>query len=459
MRTERDSIGEVLLPDDAYYGAQTARAKDNFPMTGRTMHPYMIDSRVQIKKAAARANLRAGTLRPEIANAIIRACDEILSGKYRDQFIVDPVQGGAGTSANMNANEVIASRATEILGGAPGGRTVHPNDHVNMAQSTNDVFPTAGKLTAIRLTEELLEALEKLIASLKSKAKENARVIKLGRTQLQDAVPMYVGQEFAAHANALRRCEMRIRKSLNEMYELNLGATAIGTSINASEGYLSCVIGLLADLAGEPLKAADDMIDATQNPDGFAALSSAVKNCALVMSKIANDMRLLSSGPCGGIEELKLPARQHGSSIMPGKINPVIPEVVTQAAFLVAGNDVTISMAVEAGQLELNAFEPVMLYRLFESLEVLAHAADTFRIRCIDGIVTDAEHCRTLLMQSAVIATALCPTFGYEKATAIVKKALSEKRAVVDVAAEALNRPREEIERIVSECLEGGAKA
>ena len=425
MRTERDSIGEVLLPDDAYYGAQTARAKDNFPMTGRTMHPYMIDSLVQIKKAAAMANLRAGTLRPEIANAIIRACDEILSGKYRDQFIVDPVQGGAGTSANMNANEVIASRATEILGGAPGGHTVHPNDHVNMAQSTNDVFPTAGKLTAIRLTEELLEALEKLIASLKSKAKENARVIKLGRTQLQDAVPMYVGQEFAAHANALRRCEMRIRKSLNEMYELNLGATAIGTSINASEGYLSCVIGLLADLAGEPLKAADDMIDATQNPDGFAALSSAVKNCALVMSKIANDMRLLSSGPCGGIEELKLPARQHGSSIMPGKINPVIPEVVTQAAFLVAGHDVTISMAVEAGQLELNAFEPVMLYRLFESLEVLAHAADTFRIRCIDGIVTDAEHCRTLLMQSAVIATALCPTFGYEKATAIVKKALS----------------------------------
>ena len=238
MRTERDSIGEVLLPDDAYYGAQTARAKDNFPMTGRTMHPYMIDSLVQIKKAAAMANLRAGTLRPEIANAIIRACDEILSGKYRDQFIVDPVQGGAGTSANMNANEVIASRATERLGGAPGGHTVHPTDHVNMAQSTNDVFPTAGKLTAIRLTEELLEALEKLIASLKSKAKENARVIKLGRTQLQDAVPMYVGQEFAAHANALRRCEMRIRKSLNEMYELNLGATAIGTSINASEGYL-----------------------------------------------------------------------------------------------------------------------------------------------------------------------------------------------------------------------------
>ena len=455
MRTERDSIGEVLLPDDAYYGVQTARAKDNFPMTGRTMHPYMIDSLVQIKKAAAMANLRAGTLKPEIANAIIRACDEILSGRFRDQFVVDPVQGGAGTSANMNTNEVIASRATEILGGHRGKYIVHPNDHVNMAQSTNDVFPSAGKLTAIKLTEELIDALDKLIDSLKKKAKENERVIKLGRTQLQDAVPMFVGQEFAAHANALRRCQMRIRKSLNEMYELNLGATAIGTSINASDGYLSCVVELLADLVGQPLKPADDMIDATQNPDGFAAVSSAVKNCALVMSKIANDMRLLSSGPCGGIEELKLPARQHGSSIMPGKINPVIPEVVTQAAFLVAGNDVTISMAVEAGQLELNAFEPVLFYRLFESLEVLAHAADTFRIRCIDGIATDVEHCRSLLMQSAVIATALCPAFGYEQATAIVKKALSEKRTVVDVAAETLNIPRAEIEKIVSECLEG----
>ena len=455
MRTERDSIGEVFLPDDAYYGVQTARAKDNFPMTGRLMHPYMIDSLVEIKKAAAMANLRAGTLKPEIANAIIRACDEILSGRFRDQFVVDPVQGGAGTSANMNANEVIASRATEILGGHRGKYIVHPNDHVNMAQSTNDVFPSAGKLTAIKLTEELIDALDKLIDSLKKKAKENERVIKLGRTQLQDAVPMFVGQEFAAHANALRRCEMRIRKSLNEMYELNLGATAIGTSINASDGYLSCVVELLADLVGQPLKPADDMIDATQNPDSFAAVSSAVKNCALVMSKIANDMRLLSSGPCGGIEELKLPARQHGSSIMPGKINPVIPEVVTQAAFLVAGNDVTISMAVEAGQLELNAFEPVLFYRLFESLEVLAHAADTFRIRCIDGIVTDVEHCRSLLMQSAVIATALCPAFGYEQATAIVKKALSEKRTVVDVAAETLNSPRAEIEKIVSECLEG----
>ncbi len=453
MRTEHDSIGSINLPDDAYYGVQSMRAKENFPMTGRLMHPYMVDSLVIIKKAAAMANQRAGVLKPEIASAIIRACDEILDGKLRDQFVVDPIQGGAGTSANMNANEVIANRATEILGGQKGEALVHPNDHVNMAQSTNDVFPSAGKLTAIRLTGELLEALDRLIASLERKAEEYAHVIKLGRTQLQDAVPMFAGQEFKAHAHALRRCSMRILRSRNELFELNLGATAIGTSINATQGYLDCVVDILADLVGQPLKQADDLIDATQNPDGFAAISAAVKSCGLVMSKIANDMRLLSSGPCGGIEELQLPARQHGSSIMPGKINPVIPEVVTQAAFLVAGNDVTISMAVEAGQLELNAFEPVLFYCLFESIEVLAHAADTFRIRCIDGVVVDAEHCSQLLMHSMAIGTALCPVIGYEKATAIVKKALKTHSTVVDVAVEELSMPREAIEKIVGDCL------
>ena len=423
-------------------------------MTGRLMHPYMVDSLVVIKKAAAMANQRAGTLKPEIATAIIRACDEVLAGKLRDQFIVDPIQGGAGTSANMNANEVIANRATEILGGKLGEFLVHPNDHVNMAQSTNDVFPSAGKLAALRMTGELLDSLDQLIEAMEAKAQEYAHVIKLGRTQLQDAVPMFLGQEFKAHANALRRCVMRILKSRNELFDLNLGATAIGTSINATEGYLDCVVDILADLVGQPLKAADDLIDATQNPDCFAAISSAVKNCALVMSKIANDMRLLSSGPCGGIEELQLPACQHGSSIMPGKINPVIPEVVTQAAFLVAGNDVTISMAVEAGQLELNAFEPVLFYCLFESLQVLARAADTFRLRCIEGVTANVEHCNQLLMQSMAIATALCPAIGYEKATAIVKKALKEHRTAVDVALEELSMPKEEIERIVSNCLE-----
>ncbi len=453
MREEHDSIGVVSLPENAYYGVQSHRARENFPMTGRLMHPYMIDALVQIKKAAAIANQRAGTLKPEIASAIIRACDEILHGKMRDQFIVDPIQGGAGTSANMNANEVVANRACEILGGRKGDGSVHPNDHVNMAQSTNDVFPSAGKLAALRLTEALLSALDRLISAFDRKARENARVLKLGRTQLQDAVPMYLGQEFKAHADALRRCANRIVRTRNELFELNLGATAIGTSINASGGYLDCVVDVLADLISQPVKAADNLIDATQNADSFAAISSAVKNCALVMSKIANDMRLLSSGPCGGIEELQLPARQPGSSIMPGKINPVIPEVVTQAAFLVAGNDVTISMAVEAGQLELNAFEPVIFYCLFESLEVLTHAADTFRERCVAGILADEEHCREMLMKSTVIATALCPEIGYERATAIVKRAQLEHRTVVDVAQDELSMPRETVEQIISDCL------
>lgn len=453
MRTEHDSIGIVNLPDNAYYGVQSMRAKENFPMTGHLMHPYMVESLVMIKKAAAIANQRAGMLKPEIASAIIRACDEILNGKLRDQFIVDPIQGGAGTSANMNANEVVANRACEILGGQKGDGTVHPNDHVNMAQSTNDVFPSAGKLAALRMTEALLSALDRLIAAFDRKAEENATVLKLGRTQLQDAVPMYLGQEFKAHADALRRCANRILRSRNELFELNLGATAIGTSINASDGYLNCVMDILADLIGQPVKAADDLIDATQNADSFAAISSAVKNCALVMSKIANDMRLLSSGPCGGIEELQLPARQPGSSIMPGKINPVIPEVVTQAAFLVAGHDVTISMAVEAGQLELNAFEPVIFYCLFESLEVLTHAADTFRERCVEGILADEKHCSDMLMKSTVIATALCPQFGYERSTAIVKKAQQEHRTVMDVAQEELSIPPEVLQQIINDCL------
>ena len=420
----------VNLPDNAYYGVQSMRAKENFPMTGHLMHPYMIESLVMIKKAAAIANQRAGMLKPEIASAIIRACDEILNGKWRDQFIVDPIQGGAGTSANMNANEVVANRACEILGGQKGDG-----------------------MAALRLTEALLSALDRLIAAFDRKAQENATVLKLGRTQLQDAVPMYLGQEFKAHAAALRRCANRILRSRNELFELNLGATAIGTSINASDGYLSCVMDILADLIGQPVKASDDLIDATQNADSFAAISSAVKNCALVMSKIANDMRLLSSGPCGGIEELQLPARQPGSSIMPGKINPVIPEVVTQAAFLVAGHDVTISMAVEAGQLELNAFEPVIFYCLFESLEVLTHAADTFRERCVEGILADVQHCSDMLMNSTVIATALCPQFGYERATAIVKKAQAEHRTVVDVAQEELSIPLEALEQIINDCL------
>lgn len=454
MRIEKDSIGSVSLPDGAYYGVQSYRAGQNFPLSGEAMLPEMIESLVEIKKAAAVANGLSGHLDREREDAILRACDEILSGKLRDQFIVDPIQGGAGTSANMNANEVIANRATELMGGALGEYRVHPNDHVNMAQSTNDVFPSAGKLTTLKLLNKLTVSLNRLIASIDAKAEEFRDIVKLGRTQLQDAVPVRLGQEFAAYANALKRSLARIQSTRSEMYVLNMGATAIGTSINTTREYLHNVVRLLARETGEPLMQAADLVDATQNPDGFVEVSSALRNCALILSKVANDLRLLSSGPRGGFEEIKLPARQHGSSIMPGKINPVMPEVVSQVAFRIAGNDVTIGMAAEAGQLELNAFEPILFYSLFQSITLLTRVSDVFEEYCIRGITADRDACMRNLMNSTAMATALCPKIGYERATSIVKHALHENLSVVHVAAEQLNLPEEEIERIFRECIE-----
>ncbi|MDO4740664.1 MAG: lyase family protein, partial [Eubacteriales bacterium] len=323
MRIERDSIGAVEIPDEAYYGVQTVRAQQNFPLSHQMMLPAMIESLCQIKKAAAMANCMAGSLSTEYRDAIITACTEIIRGSLRDQFVVDPIQGGAGTSANMNANEVIANRATELLGGKKGEYIVHPNDHVNMSQSTNDVFPSAGKLTTLKLVNRLILALDSLISAFYSKAEEFKDIVKLGRTQLQDAVPVRLGQEFAAYAKALERSVSRIRNARKEMLVLNMGATAIGTSINATKEYVANVCRVLAYELGENFVQAEDLIDATQNPDGFVEVSGAIKGCALILSKISNDLRLLSSGPRGGFEEIKLPARQHGSSIMPGKINPV----------------------------------------------------------------------------------------------------------------------------------------
>lgn len=454
MRIERDSIGEVEIRDDAYYGAQSARAKENFPITGERMIPEMIEALVQIKRAAARANLRAGTLDADRADAIIRACDEILSGRLRDEFIVDPVQGGAGTSANMNANEVIANRATEIMGGRPGSYIVHPNDHVNMSQSTNDVFPSAGKLATLKLLKKLIAALRDLNAAIWEKSDEFSSIVKLGRTQLQDAVPIRLGQEFAAYAQAVDRSIDRLVSVQDEMRVLNMGATAIGTAINTTGEYLSDIVPMLSEECGECLRRAENLIDSTQNPDGFAAVSAAVKNAALILSKIANDLRLLSSGPRGGFSEIHLPARQHGSSIMPGKINPVMPEVVSQVAYRVSGNDVTVSMAVEAGQMELNAFEPIMFHALFESINMLANVAEVFRKYCVSGITADRENCLRNLMSSTAMATALCPQFGYEATTRIVKHALQQNRSVLEVAAEELNTPADEIERILRSAAE-----
>ena len=454
MRIEKDSLGPVQLPDSAYYGVQSIRAQQNFPLSDQVMQPEFIDSLVEIKKAAAMANYKAGTLSLEYRDAIITACNEILNGALRDQFIVDPIQGGAGTSANMNANEVIATRATEILGGHKGEYIVHPNDHVNMAQSTNDVFPSAGKLTTIKLLNKLILALDSLISALYSKAEEFKDIIKLGRTQLQDAVPVRLGQEFAAYANALSRGVSRIRHARKEMLVLNMGATAIGTSINATQEYVDNVCHVLAYELGESFVQAEDLIDATQNPDGFVEVSSSIRNCALIMSKISNDLRLMSSGPRGGFVEIKLPARQHGSSIMPGKINPVMPEVVSQVAFRIAGNDVTIGMAAEAGQLELNAFEPILFHSLFESINLLRRVSIVFEKYCIEGIEADKENCMRNLMNSTAVATALVPRIGYERSTSIVKTALKEKRTVLSVAEEQLGLPADEIEKIFRECIE-----
>jgi len=456
MRTEFDSLGPVEIPDGAYYGVQSYRAMQNFPITGNKMLPEMIVSLAQIKKACAQANCEAGDMTEEISSAIVRACDEIIAGQLHDQFIVDPIQGGAGTSANMNANEVIASRATELLGGKLGEKLVHANDHVNMAQSTNDVYPSAGKLTTLKLIKGLLKALDSLKIAFEKKAEEFKDVIKLGRTQLQDAVPVHLGQEFGAYAAALERGIQRIRLSRQELYALNLGATAIGTCINTSPVYLKTVVPYLATETRDPFYQAKNLIDATQNPDGFVEVSAAVKNCALILSKISNDLRLMSSGPRGGLGEITLPARQHGSSIMPGKINPVMPEVVSQVAFRIAGNDVAIGMAAEAGQLELNAFEPVLFHCLFESITMLTNVAKVFEDYCIAGIVANVDRCKANLFNSTAMATALNPIIGYEAATKIVKTALHDNRQILDVAVEILEEKgmtKEQVEKIFDDCV------
>ncbi len=424
-RIEYDSIGSMRVPMNVYYGVQTLRAKNNFHITGSAINPELIISLAQVKKAAAITNRDAKMLDALIAEAIISACDEIISGKFHDQFIVDSIQGGAGTSANMNANEVIANRAIEILGGTKGDySTVHPNDHVNMAQSTNDVFPTAGKITILKMLPKAVSELERMYNALELKSLEFDNIIKMGRTQLQDAVPIRLGQSFHAYSSMIKRDINRLNKAQNEMLTLNIGATAIGTSINASPEYLNNIIDNLRKVTGINVTEAEDLIDATQNLDGFVSVSGVLKTCAVNLSKMANDLRLLSSGPRTGIGEINLPSKQNGSSIMPGKINPVIPEVVSQVAFNIIGNDFTITMAAEAGQLELNAFEPVLFHNLFESIETLKNATKTFVDNCIIGITANKERCDELLNNSVGMVTALCPCIGYKKASEIAKEAL-----------------------------------
>lgn len=430
-RVEKDSIGVKDIPEEVYYGVQTLRAAENFHITGLNMHPEIINSLAYIKKASAITNCEVGILEKKKAQAIVQACDEIIEGKFHEDFIVDPIQGGAGTSLNMNANEVIANRAIEILGGKKGDYTiVNPNDDVNCGQSTNDVIPTAGKMTSLHLLQNLKKQLLRLYDALNEKAKEFDHVIKMGRTQMQDAVPIRLGQEFKAYSVAIMRDIHRMDKAMDEMRTLNMGGTAIGTGINADENYLRRIVPNLSEISGMEFIQAFDLIDATQNLDSFVAVSGAVKACAVTLSKMSNDLRLMSSGPRAGFGEINLPAKQNGSSIMPGKVNPVIPEVVNQVAFNIIGNDMTITMAAEAGQLELNAFEPIIFYKLFQSIETISSAVRTLVDNCILGITANEERCRNMVEGSVGIITAICPYVGYEKAANIAKEAIKTGKSV-----------------------------
>lgn len=450
-RIERDSVGEKQVPVDAYYGVHSMRAAENFTITGLKIHKQMIVSVAEIKKAAAITNFQAGCLDKDRADAIVKACDEIIAGKLHDQFIVDPIQGGAGTSVNMNANEVIANRAIELMGGQKGDYTiVNPNDHVNFGQSTNDVFPSCGKLATLKLLCSTQKELESLRDALLKKSEEFSNVLKMGRTQMQDAVPIRLGQEFHAYATAIRRDIARFDLAKQEMLSLNMGGTAIGTGLNADVTYFKTIVDTLNEVTGFTFRQAEDVIDATQNLDCYAVCSGIAKSCAVNLSKMCNDLRLMSSGPRTGFGEINLPARQNGSSIMPGKVNPVIPEVVTQVAFNVIGNDFTVAMAAEGGQLELNAFEPVIFYKLFQSIETIGNAVHTLVENCINGITANTEHCRTLVENSVGIITAITPYVGYQKAADIAKTAIKTGRPVRALVLEAKLLTEEELDIILA---------
>lgn len=425
-------------------------AAENFHITGLNMHPEIINSLAYIKKASAITNCEVGILEKKKAQAIVQACDEIIEGKFHDDFIVDPIQGGAGTSLNMNANEVIANRAIEILGGKKGDYTiVNPNDDVNCGQSTNDVIPTAGKMTSLHLLQNLKKQLLRLYDALNEKEKEFDHVIKMGRTQMQDAVPIRLGQEFKAYSVAIMRDIHRMDKAMDEMRTLNMGGTAIGTGINADENYLRRIVPNLSEISGMEFIQAFDLIDATQNLDSFVDVSGAVKACAITLSKMSNDLRLMSSGPRAGFGEINLPAKQNSSSIMPGKVNPVIPEVVNQVAFNIIGNDMTITMAAEAGQLELNAFEPIIFYCMFQSIDTLGYAVETLVDNCIVGITANEERCRQLVENSVGIITAVCPYVGYEKTADIAKKAINSNESVRSLILKENIMDEEELSRIL----------
>jgi len=434
-RIEEDLLGKKKVPKDVYYGIQTLRAMENFRITGYKMDNELIKALGIVKKAAAKANMMVGLLDEKRARAIMSASQEVIDGKLNDEFLLDPIQGGAGTSMNMNVNEVIANRAIELYeeGNRGDYSIISSLTHVNMSQSTNDVVPTAIKIALLLKSEKLLKATERVEKIFREKSKEFDHILKMGRTQLEDAVPIRLGQEFLAYANASKRSRERIAKAIENLKIVNMGATAIGTSLNADPQYIIFAIDNLKKISGFDISIAKDLVDATQNTDVYVEVSSVIKAWAVVLSKISNDLRLMGSGPRCGLHEINLPEVQPGSSIMPGKVNPVIPEVVNQVVFQVIGNDLTINLASEAGQLELNVMEPVLAFNLMQTFDIMTNAQNTFVERCLKGITVNEERCREFVEKSIGIVTALNPHIGYEKSCLVAKEALKNNKSIREV--------------------------
>lgn len=451
-RIESDLIGEINVPIDAYYGVQTQRAINNFHISGSKMSEFkdFVNAIAYVKIAAAKTNNELGLLSDELAKAIVSASEEIISGKYHDQFPVDMIQGGAGTSVNMNANEVIANRALELMGHQKGEyQYCSPNDHVNLSQSTNDAYPTTVRLAVINMNKNLISHLEGLIQSFRNKGKEFSDVIKMGRTQLQDAVPMTLGQEFEAFAATLEEEVIRLNNNANLFLEINMGGTAIGTGLNAHPKYAKLCAENLAKITGHPFISAPNLVEATPDTGAYVIYSSALKRMAVKLSKICNDLRLLSSGPRAGLHEINLPPMQPGSSIMPGKVNPVIPEVVNQVCYKVIGNDLTVTFAAEAGQLQLNVMEPVLCQAIVENITFLERAMDALREKCVDGITANREVCYNMVKNSIGIVTALNPYIGYKNSTKIAKEALETGKSVYDLVLEHELMTKEKLDEVL----------
>ncbi len=450
FRTETDLLGDLQVPKKAYYGVQTQRAINNFKISNYKLnhYPVFIKSLALVKLAAVETNFQLGLINSTLKDAISFACNTLLNEQHLTEFPIDMIQGGAGTSVNMNANEVIANIALEHMGHEKGAyQFCSPNDHVNLSQSTNDAYPTALKLALFQSSKQITDSLEKLFFSLDRKAKEFENVIKMGRTQLQDAVPMTLGQEFEAFAITLKKEIPFIQSQAYQFLEINMGATAIGTGLNAPKGYAQLCAEKLATFLNEPVKMAENLVEATSDTSSFVAYAGALKKLAIKLSKVCNDLRLLASGPRTGLFEINLPAKQPGSSIMPGKVNPVIPEVVNQVCFKVIGNETTVCLAAEAGQLQLNVMEPIIALTLFESIEILTNAIETLRVECIEGITANTEHLKAEVQNSIGIVTALNPIIGYKNSTKIAKQALEENRSVYDLILEQNILTKEELDR------------